>query len=70
MTKKLENQLLGRRVKLLSHDWQQTLVGTLVWVESRYFVIRQDHDVLLAVSRKAIGAFSQVADPPRGSSQP
>ncbi len=66
---KLEDQLIGQRIKLLSGNWEQTLVGVLVWIERDYFVIRQDTEVLLAVARRSIGAFSRVAAPPQRNSQ-
>jgi hypothetical protein len=64
-----ETQLVGRRVRITSFDWQRHMTGELVRVEKYLYLLRLDGGGIIAIHKHSCGAISALKEK-TGGEQP
>jgi hypothetical protein len=63
---KIETQMVGRRVRITSFDWQRHMTGELVRVEKYLYLLRLDGGGIIAIHKHSCGAISALKEKAEG----
>lgn len=66
---KVEGQLVGRRVRITSFDWQRHMTGQLVKVEKYLYILRQESGGVIAIHKHSCGAIAALRERSEGDSE-
>lgn len=66
---RVERQLVGRRVRITSFDWQRHMTGQLVKVEKYLYILRQDSGGVIAIHKHSCGAIAVLKERSEGDSE-